>query len=216
MDFSFLDEDSFDTLDRSAREELYTEQNYETSDMELPEESGTYKVENIVLNSENDMQEDSILPAVNFVSFDDVMSEDGEENKSAAIKEEVPFEEDDEEPVSESSDSDESDAEQRKEEIPLTTVEEVPSDVENAETPEDVEVLEEAEDLESLTNPDDSVPFMFTRFAANNNNITELESENADAIVESEDGTYHIEGVPALGEFKLDKDFKKLVEAVLK
>ena len=184
--------------------------------MKLPEESGTYKVENIVLNSENDMQEDSILPAVNFVSFDDVMAQDGEENKSVLIKEEVPFEEDDEEPVSESSDSDESVAEQSKEEIPLTTVEEVPSDVENAETPEDVEVLEEAEDLESLTNPDDSVPFMFTRFAANNNNITELESENADAIVESEDGTYHIEGVPALGEFKLDKDFKKLVEAVLK
>ena len=78
------------------------------------------------------------------------------------------------------------------------------------------ESAEQDEGLEILPDPQDSHPFLFTTFGANNNNITDLPPDNTDAIVEDADGLFHIEGMPESGDVKLDADLKKLVEAVLK
>ncbi len=78
------------------------------------------------------------------------------------------------------------------------------------------ESAEQDEGLEILPDPQDSHPFLFTTFGANNNNITDLPPDNTDAIVEDADGLFHIEGRPVSGDVKLDADLKKLVEAVLK
>ncbi|MBO5100550.1 MAG: hypothetical protein J6B63_04500 [Treponema sp.] len=70
--------------------------------------------------------------------------------------------------------------------------------------------------VEMLNNSNDSLPFLFTSFAANNNNITDLESSVPDAIILDTDGTYHIDGMPSETEIEIDADFKKLVDSVLK
>jgi len=75
---------------------------------------------------------------------------------------------------------------------------------------------EKDEGLENLTRPQDSHPFLFTVFGANNNNITDLPCDNSEAIVEGDDGIFYIEGQPDTKEMKIDSDLKKLVDAVLK
>ncbi|MBP5284278.1 MAG: hypothetical protein J6Y93_06410, partial [Treponema sp.] len=74
----------------------------------------------------------------------------------------------------------------------------------------------QADCLIELESEKDSNPFMFTSFAANNDNIRDLTPEQKDSIVENEDGTYEI-GISDGGEdVELDSDFKKLVDSVLK
>ena len=79
---------------------------------------------------------------------------------------------------------------------------------------EELEELEEIEPFENLQKG--KTTFMFTNFAANNNNISDLECENSSAIVQNADGTFHIEGKPLLKDVKIDLNFKKLVDSVLK
>ena len=79
---------------------------------------------------------------------------------------------------------------------------------------EELEELEEIEPFENLQKG--KTTFMFTNFAANNNNISDLEGENSSAIVQNADGTFHIEGKPLLKDVKIDLNFKKLVDSVLK
>ena len=53
---------------------------------------------------------------------------------------------------------------------------------------------------------------MFTTFAENENDITELP---LDAIVLGEDGVFHISSEVANVEMPIDEDFKKLVDSVI-
>lgn len=54
--------------------------------------------------------------------------------------------------------------------------------------------------------------FMFTTFAENDNNVTELP---LDAIVLGEDGVFHISADVSKIEMPIDEDFKKLVDSVI-
>ncbi|GEM_PF-5014762 len=74
----------------------------------------------------------------------------------------------------------------------------------------------QADSLIELESEKDSNPFMFTSFAANNDNIRDLTPEQKDSIVENEDGTYEIEISDGGEDVELDSDFKKLVDSVLK
>ena len=55
--------------------------------------------------------------------------------------------------------------------------------------------------------------FMFTKFAANDNNVTDLPP---DAIIQDKDGVFSIsENLIPTG-VKIDEEFKKLVDSVLR
>lgn len=69
---------------------------------------------------------------------------------------------------------------------------------------------EEAAPLEELSFEKDG--FMFTTFAENDNNVTELP---LDAIVLGEDGVFHISADVSKIEMPIDEDFKKLVDSVI-
>jgi hypothetical protein len=75
---------------------------------------------------------------------------------------------------------------------------------------------EQPELVEQLPSYEDSHPFLFTPFAANNDNITELTPESTDAIVQTSDGTYSVSDSIESNSVKQDSAFKKLVESVLK
>lgn len=60
----------------------------------------------------------------------------------------------------------------------------------------------------------DGEPFLFSPLASDGI-ISELQADNSDAIVEEDDGTYHIGGNLSPSGLKLDMDFKKLVDSVL-
>ena len=69
---------------------------------------------------------------------------------------------------------------------------------------------EDAAPLEELSFGKDG--FMFTTFAENDNNVTELP---LDAIVLGEDGVFHISADVSKIEMPIDEDFKKLVDSVI-
>ena len=112
------------------------------------------------------------------------------------------------------------------EDVPLTDIvqkedavpeREMPAE-EDAPVEEDApaeEEIEDAEEIESLENDYASHPFLFAGLAKNNNNIKYLEADNSNAIVQSEDGTFHIQGLPGEKDVAIDAEFKKLVDSVL-
>ncbi len=75
---------------------------------------------------------------------------------------------------------------------------------------------ENATELESLSTPFAAQPFMFAKLGAETDNIEELVPLNSKAIVEAEDGTFHIQGEPDSSEVVLNSELKTLVESVLK
>ena len=80
---------------------------------------------------------------------------------------------------------------------------------------EELEEVEELDTLETLSNQEATRPFMFAGFAQSKNYITDLTSINSKAIVESEDGTFHIEGEPEKTDYVLDRNLEELVESVI-
>ena len=88
-------------------------------------------------------------------------------------------------------------------------------DLPETEKVEEVEEVEELDTLETLSNQEATRPFMFAGFAQSKNNITDLTSINSKAIVESEDGTFHIEGEPEKTDYVLDRNLEELVESVI-
>ena len=80
---------------------------------------------------------------------------------------------------------------------------------------EKVEEVEELDTLETLSNQEATRPFMFAGFAQSKNNITDLTSISSKAIVETEDGTFHIEGEPEKTDYVLDRNLEELVESVI-
>ncbi len=79
----------------------------------------------------------------------------------------------------------------------------------------ETEEVEELETLETLSNQEATRPFMFAGFAQSKDNITDLTSISSKAIVESEDGTFHIEGEPEKTDYVLDRNLEELVESVI-
>ncbi len=75
---------------------------------------------------------------------------------------------------------------------------------------------ENVSELETLSTPFSSQPFMFAKLGAETDNVQELVPLNSKAIVEAEDGTFHIQGEPDSSDFVLDSALKNLVESVLK
>ena len=80
---------------------------------------------------------------------------------------------------------------------------------------EELEEVEELDTLETLSNQEATRPFMFAGFAQSKNYITDLTSISSKAIVESEDGTFHIEGEPEKTDYVLDRNLEELVESVI-
>ena len=80
---------------------------------------------------------------------------------------------------------------------------------------EELEEVGELDTLETLSNQEATRPFMFAGFAQSKNNITDLTSISSKAIVESEDGTFHIEGEPEKTDYVLDRNLEELVESVI-
>ena len=88
-------------------------------------------------------------------------------------------------------------------------------DLPETEKVEELEEVEELDTLETLSNQEATRPFMFAGFAQSKNNITDLTSISSKAIVESEDGTFHIEGEPEKADYVLDRNLEELVESVI-
>ncbi len=80
---------------------------------------------------------------------------------------------------------------------------------------EELEEVEELDTLETLSNQEATRPFMFAGFAQSKNYITDLTSISSKAIVESEAGTFHIEGEPEKTDYVLDRNLEELVESVI-
>ncbi|MDD5834343.1 MAG: DUF4573 domain-containing protein [Treponema berlinense] len=80
---------------------------------------------------------------------------------------------------------------------------------------EELEEVEELDTLETLSNQEATRPFMFAGFAQSKDYITDLTSISSKAIVESEDGTFHIEGEPEKTDYVLDRNLEELVESVI-
>ena len=70
---------------------------------------------------------------------------------------------------------------------------------------------DDIKELESISEQKDD--FMFTTFAANDNNVTELSPE---AIIQGDDGVFSISENLVLPNIRIDEDFKRLVDSVLK
>ena len=88
-------------------------------------------------------------------------------------------------------------------------------DLPETEKVEELEEVEELDTLETLSNQEATRPFLFAGFAQSKNNITDLTSISSKAIVESEDGTFHIEGEPEKTDYVLDRNLEELVESVI-
>ena len=88
-------------------------------------------------------------------------------------------------------------------------------DLPETEKVEELEEVEELDTLETLSDQEATRPFMFAGFAQSKNNITDLTSISSKAIVESEDGTFHIEGEPEKTDYVLDRNLEELVESVI-
>ncbi|MGN0717388.1 hypothetical protein [Treponema berlinense] len=88
-------------------------------------------------------------------------------------------------------------------------------DLPETEKVEELEEVEELETLETLSNQEATRPFMFAGFAQSKDYITDLTSISSKAIVESEDGTFHIEGEPEKTDYVLDRNLEELVESVI-
>ena len=85
-------------------------------------------------------------------------------------------------------------------------------------TPDDADNIEEAEELESLDEPEENMPFMFTKFAAATNaDLPELSLDTDDAIVQDNDGTFRVtKWSQPDGRLPLDMDFKRLVDSIMR
>ena len=86
-------------------------------------------------------------------------------------------------------------------------------ETQNIETGDAEEAEKESLDDVSDLEPVQEDGFMFTTFAANDNNVTELCPE---AIVLGDDGVFHITDNLATSNVHIDEEFKKLVDSVLK
>ena len=77
---------------------------------------------------------------------------------------------------------------------------------------------EETGELEALEEPEETMPFMFTKFAASQNSeLMELSSDVEDAIVQNNDGTFRVTEMPRINaNIQLDMEFKKLVDSILR
>jgi len=77
---------------------------------------------------------------------------------------------------------------------------------------------EETGELEALEEPEETMPFMFTKFAASQNSeLMELSSDIEDAIVQNNDGTFRVTEMPRINaNIQLDMEFKKLVDSILR
>ncbi|HAC31448.1 MAG TPA: hypothetical protein DCF70_02345, partial [Treponema sp.] len=188
MDFSFLDEQP------PAQEE---------EEPELP-------VEDVPLSDivqEEDADSEREMPAEEDVPVEEETPavEDAPAEEDASFEDDAPAEED--APVEENAPA--------EEDVPVE--EEIPAEEETpAEEDAPVEEeIEDAEEIESLDNDYASNPFLFAGLAQNNNNIKYLEADNSNAIVQSEDGTFHIQGLPGEKDVAIDAEFKKLVDSVL-
>ncbi len=88
-------------------------------------------------------------------------------------------------------------------------------DLPETEKVEELEEVGELDTLETLSNQEATRPFMFAGFAQSKDYITDLTSISSKAIVESEDGTFHIEGEPEKTDYVLDRNLEELVESVI-
>ncbi|MCI1208309.1 MAG: hypothetical protein LKF96_02545 [Treponema sp.] len=82
----------------------------------------------------------------------------------------------------------------------------------------DIKNETDAEPVEELNEPGSSgeIPFSFADFAANNNGVTDLKTDNTKIITEDKDGLYFISNTVSTDTVRKDSDFKNLVESVLK
>ena len=98
---------------------------------------------------------------------------------------------------------------------------EIISDVEEElpeikESPEIEEELPEAEELESLEEPEETMPFMFTKIGSVPTEVSELSSDVPDSIVQESDGTFRVtELSPEITDIPLNMEFKKLVDSIM-
>ncbi|MBQ6057476.1 MAG: hypothetical protein IJL34_07390 [Treponema sp.] len=155
--------------------------------------------------------EEPELPVEDVLLSDIVQEEDAVSERKMPVEEDVPVEED--APVEE--EIEDIPVEEEIEDVPVE--EEIPAE-EDAPVDDDApaeEEIEDAEEIESLENDYASHPFLFAGLAKNNNNIKYLEADNSNAIVQSEDGTFHIQGLPGEKDVAIDVEFKKLVDSVL-
>ena len=155
--------------------------------------------------------EEPELPVEDVPLSDIVQEEDAVSERKMPVEEDVPVEED--APVEE--EIEDIPVEEEIEDVPVE--EEIPAE-EDAPVDDDApaeEEIEDAEEIESLENDYASHPFLFAGLAKNNNNIKYLEADNSNAIVQSEDGTFHIQGLPGEKDVAIDVEFKKLVDSVL-
>ena len=84
------------------------------------------------------------------------------------------------------------------------------------ESPEIEEELPEAEELESLEEPEETMPFMFTKIGSVPTEVSELSSDVPDSIVQESDGTFHVtELSPEITDIPLNMEFKKLVDSIM-
>ncbi len=210
MDFSFLDEEEDDFDEQSQPDPI------------LPEEIAPEETEQTPL-SEEDNETDSF----SIEKFEPVPPDfEDSANEFEATDEEFQIEEElettlpeeisvattvAEEPVTDNTEVTEPFAEEVEE-----SVEAIAAEIDDI-GDETVTEAEDAEEVQPLQSEKDSNPFLFTTFAANNNNITDLQIERKDAIIEEEDGTFSIEyNEEETADIKLDDVFKKLVDSVLK
>ena len=82
----------------------------------------------------------------------------------------------------------------------------------------DADNIEEADELELLEEPEETMPFTFTKFAAAaNSDPMELDAGSDDAIVQDKDGTFRVTAMSSANSSKpLNMEFKKLVDSILK
>jgi hypothetical protein len=82
----------------------------------------------------------------------------------------------------------------------------------------DIKNETDAEPVEELNEPGSSgeIPFSFADFAASNNGVTDLKTDNTKIITEDKDGLYFISNTVSTDTVRKDSDFKNLVESVLK
>ncbi len=72
------------------------------------------------------------------------------------------------------------------------------------------------EDVSPLADEKEAVPFVFTRFGANNNNVYELVPAPGDAIIEDRNGLFSISPDLVYTDIAQNQAFKKLVDSVLR
>ena len=104
---------------------------------------------------------------------------------------------------------------EQKEKTDFIETSEDSQDLPETEKVEELEEVEELDTLETLSDQEATRPFMFAGFAQSKDYITDLTSISSKAIVESEDGTFHIEGEPEKTDYVLDRNLEELVESVI-